>query len=102
MSESELTTMTIQAFNEGKAMTRKQVLELVRERYPVGLTKGWLNAFIGRHLDALHICHSLTQEDTRLTVPREHLEAHIEHMKSVVAGKFAELVSNLNEVELSD
>jgi hypothetical protein len=28
-SESELTTMTIQAFSEGKAMTKTQVLELI-------------------------------------------------------------------------
>jgi hypothetical protein len=94
--------MIIQAFNEGKAMTTKQILELVRERYSAGLTKGWLNAVVGRHLDALQICRSLTQENMRLTVPREHLEAHIEHMKSIVAIKFAELVFNLDEVRSSD
>jgi hypothetical protein len=71
-SESKLTTMIIQAFNEGEAMTKRQILELVRERYSTGLTKVWLNAFVGCHLDTLHICRLLRQEDTRLTVPRGH------------------------------
>jgi hypothetical protein len=31
--------MIIQAFNEGKAMTRRQVFEFVRERSYAGLTK---------------------------------------------------------------
>jgi hypothetical protein len=94
--------MIIQAFNKGRTMTKRQVLELVREGYSAALTKGWLNAFIGRHLDAFQICRSLPQEDTGLTVPREPLEAHIEHMKSIVPGKFADLVFNLDEVGWSD
>jgi hypothetical protein len=99
MFESELTTMIIQAFNEGKAMTRMQFLERVREGYSAALTKGRLNAFIGRHLDAFQICRSLPQEDTGLTVPREPLEAPIEHMKSIAPGKLADLVFNLDEVQ---
>jgi hypothetical protein len=53
MSESKLVTMINYAFKEGKAMMKRQVLELVRERYSSGLIKGWLNAFVGPHLDAL-------------------------------------------------
>jgi hypothetical protein len=75
---------------------------LVREGSSARLTKGWLNAFVGRLPDALQICRSLPQENTCLTVPREYLEAHIEHMKSIVAKKFAELVFNLDEVGSSD
>jgi hypothetical protein len=83
-------------------MTRRQILELVRERYCVGLTEGWLNAFVGRHPDALQICRSLPHADIRLTVPREHLEADIEQMKSIVTEQFADLVFNLDEIESSD
>jgi hypothetical protein len=79
---------------------------LVRERYSAGLTKGWPNAFTGCHPDTLQICHSLPQEDTKLTNAMKHLEAHIEHlgahiedMKSIVTGKFA---FNLDEVGSSD
>jgi hypothetical protein len=93
--------MIIQAFNGGKAMMR-QVLELVREGYSASLTKGWLSAFVGCHLDAFQIWCSLPQEDTRLTVAREHLEAHIEHMKSIMARKFAEPLFSLDEVGSSD
>jgi hypothetical protein len=100
--ESELTTIILQASNEGEAMTKRQVLTLVLERYSLQLTKGWLHAFVGRHLDILQVCRSLPQEDTRLTVPREHLAAHIEHMRTIVMGKVAELVFNLDEVGSSD
>jgi hypothetical protein len=101
-SESEPTTVIIQAINEGKAMTRRQILELVCERYSAGVTDGWLSDSVGRHLDGLQIYRSLPQEARQLTVPREHLEAHIEHIKSIVAEKLAELVFNLREVGSSD
>jgi hypothetical protein len=101
-SELDVTTMILQAFAEGNAMTKRQVVEFIREKYDQFLTKSWLHAFIGCNLDTLQICHYLTQEDTRLIVPREQLENHIENMKSVVAGKFTELVFNLDEVGSSD
>jgi hypothetical protein len=77
---------------------------MVRERYDRVLTDGWVNAFIGRHLDALKTCRSLAQEDTRLTVPRVQLEEHIQTMKVKVhvAGKFSELVFNLDELGSAD
>jgi hypothetical protein len=37
-----------------------------------------------------------------MTVPQAHLQEHIHMMKSVVAGKFSELVFNLDEVVSSD
>jgi hypothetical protein len=61
-----------------------------------------LNGCIGRRLGAPRICRSLPQEDSRLTVPREYLEAHIEYMKSIMVGKFAELGFNPDEVGSSD
>jgi hypothetical protein len=73
MLEPKLTIMIIQAFKERKVMTKRHLLELVGERYSAGLTKGWLNVFLGRRLDALQISRSLPQEDLHLTVPREHL-----------------------------
>jgi hypothetical protein len=63
---------------------------------------GWLTAVLRRHPDALHICRSLLQEDRHLTVPREHSEAHIQHMKSIVTRKFAELVFDFDEIGSSD
>jgi hypothetical protein len=100
--ESELVNHILLAFNEGTAMTQKQVLEFVCKQYSRLLTKGWVHAFIGRHLDSLQICRSIPQDDTRLTIPRENLERHIQNMRSIVEGKFAELVFNLDEVGSSD
>jgi hypothetical protein len=46
----------------------------------------------------------LLQEDRRLTVPRIQLEEHIQTMKMKVhvAGKFSELVFNLDELDSAD
>jgi hypothetical protein len=101
-SEPELATIFLQAFNKGKAMTRRQVRALDHQPYSPNLTKRWLYAFPGRHFDALQICRCLPQEDTCLTVRREHVGAHIKHMKSILAGKLAEVVFNLDEVGSSD
>jgi hypothetical protein len=75
---------------------------MVHKEYNPRLTKGWLNAFIGRHLDQMKICRSLPQEDARLIVPRTYLEAHIALMRTHITGQFSELVSNLDEVGSSD
>jgi hypothetical protein len=83
-------------------LTSKALLQIVREKYDPKLTKGWVNAFIGRHLDSLQVCRSWPQEDNRLTIPRAILEAHIENIRTTVAGKCAELVFNLDEVGSSE
>jgi hypothetical protein len=85
----------------GQALTNKEVLQIVRERNQF-LTKGWLYAFIAGHLDQLQICRSIPQEDTRVIVPRVYLEEHIQLAKLVIAGKFSELVFNLDEIGSSD
>jgi hypothetical protein len=45
-SESEPPIIIIQAFNEGKTMRKRKVLELVRGTYSTEPTKDWLNAFV--------------------------------------------------------
>jgi hypothetical protein len=100
--EADLVAHVVEAFRAGKAMTRKELLQMVRERYDRPLTDGCVNAFIGRHLEALKTCRSLSQEDTQLPVPRVQLEEHIQTMKVHVAGKFSELVFNLDELGSAD
>jgi hypothetical protein len=64
--ESELATIIRQVLNKGRATTRMQTLAVTCERHSPNLTKGSLHAFFGRHLDALQICRSPPQQDTRL------------------------------------
>jgi hypothetical protein len=75
--QADLVTHLVEAFRAGRAMTRKELLQRVREQHNTGLTPGWVNAFIGRHLDPLQTCRSLPQDDTPLPVPRSPLEEHI-------------------------
>jgi hypothetical protein len=75
---------------------------MVHKEYNPRLTKGWLNAFIGRHLDQMKVCRSLPQEDARLIIPRAYLEAHIALMRTHVTGRFSEIVFNLDELGSSD
>jgi hypothetical protein len=100
--ESDLITLVIGAFRSGNPLNNKELLKTVRERYDPKLTKGWVHAFVGRHLDVLQECRSLPLEDARLTVPREQLEEHITNMKTLLVGKYSELVFNLDEVGSSE
>jgi hypothetical protein len=61
-----------------------------------------MHSFIGRYLDMLQERPSSPFEDSRLTVPRERLEEHINTMKTILAGKLSELVFNLGEVGSSE
>jgi hypothetical protein len=100
--EVDLLTHLLEAFRAGRAMTRKELMQMVRKQHDPGLTLGWVNAFIGRHLDALKTCRSLPQDAMRLTVPRSQLEEHIQTIKVHVAWKFSELVLNLDELGSAD
>jgi hypothetical protein len=62
-TKSTFVQIIVDAFHCGQALTNKEMLQIVRERNHL-LTKGWLHAFIHRHLDQLRICRSLLQEDT--------------------------------------
>jgi hypothetical protein len=101
-SEQALIAMLLEAFRAAVPMNKEQVLHIVRERYRKTATRGWVNAFIGRHLDALQTCRSIPQEDTRLAVPRSQLEEHLHILQVHLAGKCAELVFNLDELGSAD
>jgi hypothetical protein len=77
-------------------------LQFVQENYGAKLTKGWIHTFLGCHRDAIHVCRSLPQEDTRQVIPRKYLERHIQTIRELVQRKASELVFNLDEVESSD
>jgi hypothetical protein len=102
--EVDLVAHLVEAFRAGKGMTREELLQMVRQHYDRALMDGWVKAFIGPHLDALKTCRPLPQEDTRLTVSKVELEEHIQTMKVKVhvAGKFSELVFNLDELGSTD
>jgi hypothetical protein len=51
--EVDLVTHLLEAFRAGRAMTRKELMQMMRKQHDTGLTPDWVNAFIGRHLDAL-------------------------------------------------
>jgi hypothetical protein len=76
-SEADLVTLLVEVFQAGKAMTRKQLQQIVREGHNLKLTCGWGNAFIGRHFDGVHTCRSLPQKDRRVAIPRAHLAESI-------------------------
>jgi hypothetical protein len=78
--ERGLVQMATDRFHQGAALTNKELLNFIREEKP-SVTKGWVHAFIIRHLDAIQVCRSLPQEDTRMTISRAHLEEHIRLMK---------------------
>jgi hypothetical protein len=69
-SEADLITLILEASAAGKTMAWEQLPLIIREQSNPKPTRRWINACIGRHLDAREIRLSLPQEDTRLTVPR--------------------------------
>jgi hypothetical protein len=52
-SEQALVAMLLEAFRAAAPLNKKQLLHIVQERYRKTATQGWVNAFIGRHRDAL-------------------------------------------------
>jgi hypothetical protein len=94
--------MLVDALQQGESMTSKEVLKAVGEQDNSKLTKGWVHSLIGRHLDVLQECCSFPLEDSRLIVPRDQSEEHINTMKTILASKFSELIVNVYEVGSSE
>jgi hypothetical protein len=90
------------AFHDDKAMTQKEFLRTVQERHESALTKEWVHALIGRHLNGLQVCWSLPQEDLPMAVPRAYLDERIHFLAIHLTGKVAKLVFNLDEVGSAD
>jgi hypothetical protein len=65
------------------------------------LTKGGVNAFIGRQGDHIKVCHPPRQEDKRLIIPHAYPKANITLMHALITGKFSQCVFNLTEVGCS-
>jgi hypothetical protein len=101
-SEAALVAMLLDGFSAGQSMSKKKFLQILRERHRKTTTRGWVNAFIGKHLPDLQPCHSIPQEDMRLAVPMSQLEEHINTLKVHPTWKCAEHVSNLDELGSAD
>jgi hypothetical protein len=97
-SEAVVVAMLLNALHDGQPMSKKQSLQIVREQHRKTTTRGWVTAYISRHLDALQTCRSIPQKDTRWAVPRSQLEEHINTLKADLTEKCAGLVSNLDEL----
>jgi hypothetical protein len=60
--ESAIVTLVLDAFKNGKGMTPKELLQIVRETYNPKLAKDWVHSLIGRYLDLLQLCRSLPRK----------------------------------------
>lgn len=90
------------AYNSGKSITQKQIINYVLENFKISVTNGWVNSFICRHQNDIQKCKSYPQEDLRMTVPREYLDTHILNLKEYIQGMCSELLFNLDEVGTSE
>jgi hypothetical protein len=84
------------------AVTGADLRARIVNHYHLPVTRGWVNSFIGRHLDRLCKVKSTPQESSRLEVPRCFLDQTIQCLTELVQGCRVELVFNLDEVGISD
>ena len=89
-------------FKSNNSITQVQLIELIANRYSINVTRGWVNNFLCRRKDEIQKCKSYPQEDTRMAIPREYLEKHIQNLHEVVSGTCRELLFNLDEVGLGE
>jgi hypothetical protein len=61
-----------------------------------------VNSFVLRHSDQIFKTKSTPQEQQLLQAPRMFLERMVQDLKEHIHGRVAELVSNLDEVGISD
>jgi hypothetical protein len=84
------------------AVTRTDIKNHCREVCKIEVTHGWVDSFISRRSAELIEKRSSPQEAPRLQVPQVLLNRNVRSMHEAVQGRPADLVFNLDEVDMSD
>jgi hypothetical protein len=102
-SEEQLVIQHIELlFSDNIPLRPTELLAWVNTQWNLTLSIGWVYFFITRHSDSVMQTTGSLQEAPRLTVPYVFLEQHLELLRSVCEGKYADLVFNLDEAGCGD
>jgi transposase len=100
--ERELVTLLSSTPPNRQFFTKRELLDEVERRYGKILTYGWVETFLARHSEQITTATIHAQEDPRLQVPHEFLDAYLELVRRHVVGTNSRLVYNLDETGCSD
>jgi hypothetical protein len=84
------------------AVNRAEILHECNERFGESITKGWVDSFRTRHAKQLFETKRALQENPRLELPRVFLQAWLHGFRDHIHQACAELVFNLDEIEISE
>jgi hypothetical protein len=101
-SEGEILTWIEAQVEKPRPVTRTDFRYYCQTKYSRLVTRGWVDSFILRHGDSLTKTKSTPQENMRLKVPRAFLDKTIRCLCEYVQGMKAELVFNLDQVDMSE
>jgi hypothetical protein len=74
------------------AVTARDFHAYIGSHYNIPVSRGWVNAFVGRHLERVWKAKSLPQEVQRLEIARCFLDETIQYIAQFLHGRPAELV----------
>jgi hypothetical protein len=83
-------------------VTARDIRAHIGSHYNIPVSRGRVNAFVGRHLVRLCKAKSIPQEVQRLDIPHYFLDETIQCIAQFMQGRPAELVFNLDEVGISE
>jgi hypothetical protein len=83
-------------------VTQTDIHHYCQAKYPVSISRGWVDSFILRHRNDLAETKSTPQEDTRLEVPHVFLKETIRCLREYVQGMKVKLIFHLDEVGVSE
>jgi hypothetical protein len=84
------------------AVNRTELLRYCGETFGAAVTPGWVDSFLSRHKLELSETISRPQENPRLKIPRSFLDTMIACLSEHRPCPCAELVFNLDEVDISE
>jgi hypothetical protein len=100
--EAEIVEWLAKKAANNTTVNRTELLNEYIERFGKSITRGWFDSFFIRHADKSFETKSVPQENPRLEMPRDFLEAAIEAFLDYVHNACAELVFNLDEIGISE
>jgi hypothetical protein len=77
-------------------------MDCCTSQFKIKSTRGWVNSFVVRPSDEVIQTRNCPQEEERLQIPRVFLERIIQSLHNYIQGCVADLMFNLDDVDIMD
>jgi transposase len=95
--ESQLIDIIKYKDSKNKAITRRELIEIIQDKFGVHYTNEWVTTFISKYKDYIQIVNGTPLEKERASLSENNIQIHLEQLSKFVAECDPQLLINVDE-----